>query len=81
MIASESHTTIFPSCNDGHLPAGEKRNISAPEFSCARGDHDFVEGDAEMAHQNPWPERPGRIAFVGDDENGLHSRGRQLLRL
>jgi hypothetical protein len=45
-----------------------------------QGDHDFVEGDAEMAHQNPWPERPGRIGFVGDDENGLHSRGRQFLR-
>jgi hypothetical protein len=37
IIASESHTTILPSCNDGHLPAGEKRNISAPVFSCAIG--------------------------------------------
>jgi hypothetical protein len=37
MIASESRTTILPSCNDGHLPAGENRNISARVFSCAIG--------------------------------------------
>jgi hypothetical protein len=28
-----------------------------------------------MAHQNPRPERPGRIGFVGDDERGVHGLG------
>jgi len=39
----------------------------------ARGpNRHFVKFDAKVAHQNPWPEGPGPIGFVGDDEGKAH---------
>ena len=35
-------------------------------------DNRLLECEAQLAHENPWPERPRRVELIGDDELQRH---------
>src|SRR5262249_51103848 len=52
------------------------------QYLCARvffrqGNRDLLKRNLKITHQDPRPEGPGRIGFVGDDEGKIHKRSRK----
>ena len=71
-MASESHTTVEPSCRQGTSPPGENLRKGSQLDPSWKTVEPLLEGNAEGLHQDPGPQRPGRVVLVGDVE-GVHA--------
>ena len=67
-IASESQITSSPTCSAGTRPVGEYSTDPLLELRRVQRQQHFVEGDPELAHQQPGPQGPGGIVLVADDQ-------------
>ena len=60
----------------GDVPdRGECPELRLAELARHEGDEFLLKGDVEDAHEQPWPEGPGRVVLVGDVEVVGHGGG------